>query len=626
MQKLLIVEDEAELAASLASTLRSKYEVAVVPDPVEALAKLKSFRPDLVLLDIILPRGTGLQVLEQVAGTPNGPRVLVMSGYAPDLDLSRFEHVVAGVLSKPFKLADVRQRVEEALSRPLAADTGSAEQSGGSILLVDDDPDVADQFKHSLRRRGYQVTVVSNAAAALSEVARRPFHLVVSDWILPGMSGTELLQELRRVAPDLPVILLSGYATLDFARRALRLGAVDVLPKPLPPKALHLAVEKGLLRGRAGARPSGTAGDAGSAPGGSGSTAGANGAASVARGSANQRQGRAGTRFGLEDILGASLAMENVRHSLVQVAPLHSTVLITGETGTGKELVAQALHKLSIRRDRPFVAVNAAAIPESLLESELFGYGSGAFTGAKRDGHPGKFVQASGGTLFLDEIGDLPLQLQGKLLRVLEEGEVDPVGGSGPRRVDVRVVAATHRDLEAMVRSGGFRPDLFYRLDVVHLALPPLRERLQDLPLLAEHFLAQFAQQYGVPPKTLAPATLEQLRAYAWPGNVRQLRNVIEQAFAFATGDRIEPEHLPGYVHPGSAAAVSAVLDGERGVARPGATASPTNAAEGRADTAERVELQRALAACGGNKVRAARLLGISRATLYVRLKLYGLL
>jgi transcriptional regulator with PAS, ATPase and Fis domain len=310
----------------------------------------------------------------------------------------------------------------------------------------------------------------------------------------------------------------------------------------------------------------------------------------------------------MADIGGDSPAISAAKEALRRAAALDSNVLLRGETGTGKELFAQALHAMSARAHAPFVAVNAAAIPDTLLESELFGYAPGAFTGARKDGQQGRFLKAHGGTLFLDEIGVMPLLLQAKLLRVLQEGELDVVGG-GTRRVDVRVIAATHRNLEAMVAEGAFRSDLYYRLNVVTLELPPLRERCGDTARLAGLFLQDLACRYGKHGARFSPGAMAIMEQYAWPGNIRELQNVVEQAFAFAGGGLIEPGHLPPALR---------TLHSEPPT--PPLPAQPLDLA-GR----ERAAIIRALQTTGGNKVQAAKLLGISRAGLYIKLKVYDL-
>lgn len=404
---------------------------------------------------------------------------------------------------------------------------------------------------------------------------------------MPGATGLQLMERIREVAPQVPVLLLTGYATPELSRHALSVGAADVLVKPFPPGALPVALEKALHQHQ-------TAGSASAPP--------------LAPKAGARKATGGGIRYSMADIVGESPVMRRTKDTLIRAAALDSVVMIQGETGTGKELFAQALHNLSPRAKGPFVAVNAAAIPENLLESELFGYVAGAFTGARKEGRKGRFLQAHGGTLFLDEIGDLPLSLQVKLLRVLEEGEVDLIGG-GTRQVDVRMVVATHRDLDRMVAEGSFRSDLFYRLNVVTLLLPPLRARTGDIPILANRFLSELQERYSRPETRISPECFPVLQAYEWPGNIRELRNALERAFAMATGSLILPSDLPANL-----------------LGRPTPLSGPQSAtrAEDLASQ-EREAIMRALEASGGNKVQAAKLLGISRAGLYIKLRIYRL-
>lgn len=588
--RLLLVEDDPDLTGALQVILSREYEVDAATDAPEACELLQEHTYDLLMLDLILPRGTGLEILALLTETPaTAPPVIVMSALGREVDLSRFQPLIAGYLAKPFGLEEVERRVREALAGHRQATDCPSRSSGGSVLLVDDDPDLLIAMAEALTRAGYTVRTVADTAEAVTLLGRERFDAVVTDWIMPGHSGMDLLNRVKQIHPDLSVILLTGYATPDLTRRALQSGAADVLVKPFPLQALPVALEKCLVPARSAAAAAAAAPAPQRQPGPQGRSGGAEGA----------------PRYGTENIIGASPAMQRARVALSRVAALDSVVLILGETGTGKELFAQAVHGLSNRAGGPFVALNAAAIPESLLESELFGYAAGAFTGARKEGQKGKFIQAHGGTLFLDEIGDLPLPLQVKLLRVLQEGEVDLVGG-GSKRVDVRIVAATHQDLDRMVAEGLFRDDLYYRLNVVTLRLPPLRERRDDIPLLAERFLSELRSRYGRPEMRLSSEVLEVLSRHTWPGNIRELRNVVERAFAFATGDLILPIDLP------------AGLGAERGA--PGAGARALDMA-----SQEREAILQALERTGGNKLQAAKLLGISRANLYVKIKVYGI-
>jgi DNA-binding NtrC family response regulator len=580
---LLLVEDDPELIAALQTLLAREYDVSAATDIPGASELLRAHRYDLLILDLILPKGTGLEILARLAQNPDeAPPVLVMSALGREVDLSPFQAILAGSLTKPFGIDEVGRRVREALAGR-RQEAVTAQTAAGHVLLVDDDPDLLLAMAESLTRCGYTVRPAGETGEAVMALGQERFDAVVTDWIMPGITGMDLMKKVKQMHPDLPVLLLTGYATPDMLRHACQAGAADVLVKPFPLLALPVALEKCLVAPKPAPpppvpeRPQGRSGPA------------------------------AGRRYTAERIIGDSPAMQRARLALSRVAALDSSVLILGETGTGKELFAQAVHGQSGRADGPFVALNAAAIPESLLESELFGYAAGAFTGARKEGQKGKFLQAHGGTLFLDEIGDLPLPLQVKLLRVLQEGEVDMVGG-GSKRVDVRIVAATHRDLEAMVARGEFRSDLYYRLNVVTLQLPPLRERLGDIPQLAERFLSELRTRYGRPAVRLSGDVMEVLARHTWPGNIRELRNVVERAFAFATGDLMLPADLP----PG-------LLEEKAAPAPAPAARVPDLASQ------ERETILRALESTGGNKLQAAKLLGISRANLYVKIKVYGI-
>jgi two-component system response regulator AtoC len=405
--------------------------------------------------------------------------------------------------------------------------------------------------------------------------------VVLCDLRMPGIDGLELLPQLLRLLPGLTVILMSAYGGRELALEALKRGAYDYLAKPFPPSEAMLAIRKAQERER------------------------------LRR--TNELLRREIERsVGRRPIVAASEKMVAVLELIERAAEFKATVLLTGESGTGKEVLARALHDQSARRGQAFVAVNCGAIPEALLESELFGHAKGAFTGADR-ARRGLFLEADGGSLFLDEIGELPLALQVKLLRVLQEEEVRPVGDSKSRSIDVRVIAATARDLTQEVAAGRFREDLFYRLDVVRVTVPPLRERREDIPLLVDHFLAQCRASLGKSVRGIADDALARLVAYAWPGNVRELENVIERAVILADGERVTLRELPENVaEPAGAAADTATVPGDfsLGSAR------------------RRFEAQwirEALEANGGNRTHAARALGISHRALLYKLKEYGL-
>ncbi len=588
--RILVVEDEAELAAALQAALQGDYAVDVARDGPTATRLLEQTRYDVVLLDLILPRGTGLSILETLSALGHeAPRVIAMSALVDAVDLSAFAHLVVGRLTKPFGLSAARERLREALAgRRTESRVQGATAQGAAVLVVDDDETVLESMAAVLRTAGHTVQTLQDAERAVDMVRRGRFDVVLCDLIMPGISGVDLVEQIRQVSQDTPVVLMSGYSTPELTRRALTSGAADVLSKPLTPATMLTIVEKCLLQRR-------------TVP-----------AATPVRRAGGKQTAGGKARYAFADIAGDSEAISRARQALIRAAAYDCSVLLRGETGTGKELFAQALHQLSPRARGPFVAINAAAIPESLLESELFGYAPGSFTGARKDGHQGKFVKAHGGTIFLDEIGDLPLPLQSKLLRVLQEGEVDQIGG-GTRRIDVRVVAATHRDLRQMAHQGSFRSDLYYRLNVVSIELPPLRERGADIALLADRYLRDLGEKYHRPGTAFSGEALRVLQEYAWPGNIRELRNVVEQVFALTAGTLFEPEHLP-----------PAMTAPQRQV---GMTMKPAVGAGYPLDMAssEREAIQRALEATGGNKLQAAHVLGISRAGLYNKLKQYGL-
>ncbi len=447
------------------------------------------------------------------------------------------------------------------------------------ILVVDDDEALRESLALLLAAEGYEVVTAQDAPSALA-CLEQPVDVVLCDVRMPGRDGLELLPELIRRLPGAPVLLMSAYGSGDLAVEALKRGAFDYLAKPFQPAEVLLAIKKARERER------------------------------LRRANA-LLQRDVERAVGDRPIVAASPPMIELLELLERAAEYKATVLLTGESGTGKEVLARAIHAQSGRRHLAFVAVNCGAIPEALLESELFGHSRGAFTGADR-ARRGLFVEADGGTIFLDEIGEMPSPLQVKLLRVLQEEEVRPVGESKSRKVDVRVIAATSRDLEREVAAGRFREDLFYRLDVFRVRVPPLRERREDVPLLVDHFLALFRETLGKPVRTIADDALDRLVAHHWPGNVRELENVMERAMILCDGDRITLAELP---------------DGITGARR----TAPLPAGAGdfslrRARRRFESELiTRALAATGGNRTRAARLLEISHRALLYKLKEYGL-
>jgi two-component system response regulator HydG len=447
------------------------------------------------------------------------------------------------------------------------------------LLLVDDDEEACRLLAEVLERESYAVVPALSADEALTKVHEAgPFDAVLTDLRMPGKSGLDLLRTLRERDPGALVLVLTAFGDAGAAGEAIRAGAYDFISKPYDIAALRETLARSLGRRRlAGIRHDHDA----AAPGGAGSAEPA--------------------------LVGHSPAIIEVMKTLARVAPSQATVLVLGETGTGKELVARTIHHFSERADRRFVAVNCSALAEGLLESELFGHVRGAFTGAGA-ARPGLFREADHGTLFLDEIGDISPALQARLLRALQEHEIVPVGSESPVRVDVRVLAATHRDLPELVRQGRFREDLYYRLNVVTLTLPPLRARPQDIPLLIDHFLRELAARHGRGPVAVDPEAQRRLLAHDWPGNIRELRNVLERAMLLAEQDVIGPEHLPPDVRsPRSAASVaaSASTDGP-------ASALPLRSL----DEVDREHVLRVLQAMRGNRDETSRVLGISRRTL----------
>ena len=376
------------------------------------------------------------------------------------------------------------------------------------LLLIDDDPNTLASLSRAFRLAGYEATVCDSAVRALELIRADRFDVIFSDVMMPGKDGISLLEDLKAAGVTTPVVMISGQASVETAVRATRLGAVDFLEKPLSTEKLLVTIEN-VLR---------------------------------LRHLENENRDLR-SRLGKHEMIWSGPDMERLMSQVERVAASESRVAIQGETGTGKELIARTIHQKSARHAGPFVTLNCAAVPAELIESELFGHEKGSFTGAANR-HIGKFEQAAGGTLFLDEIGDMPLAMQSKLLRVLEEGEIERVGGDKPIPVDARVVVATHRNLEEMVRQGSFRADLFHRIYVFPVALPPLRERSGEIPVLAEYFAGQVASQNGWRPKHFSPESLEILQRYAWPGNVRELRNVVERVLLLSGAEIITEEEV----------------------------------------------------------------------------------
>jgi two-component system, NtrC family, response regulator AtoC len=448
------------------------------------------------------------------------------------------------------------------------------------VLIAEDDPGERRSLEAFLRRLGLRVTSAEDGAVACSRLAEEEFDLVITDLRMPHADGFAVLRAAHAKSAAVPVVMLTGQGSMEDCVAALRAGAFHFLAKPFHLTALQSVVEEALAR-----------------------QVGDDDEVDLVR-AATAGDGRA--QVGL---VGDSPRLRAVLESVAAVAPTESSVLLLGETGTGKEVVARLLHGLSPRSGAPFVAVNCGAIPEGLVESELFGHARGAFTGAV-ERRVGRFVQASGGTLFLDEVGELPLAVQVKLLRVLEEREVTPVGDTRACRVDLRIIAATHRDLEALIRAGRFREDLYYRLSVIPIEIPPLRERGGDIALLARHFLDDAARRYRRE-VTLGEDALRLLAAYAWPGNVRELANLMEKLAVLARGPLIAASDLPARLQ-GRAAPESriAVEMGEEGIDLVACLAR-----------AEEELIDEAMRRAEGNKNRAAALLGIKRTTLVEKLK-----
>ena len=451
-----------------------------------------------------------------------------------------------------------------------------------NILIIDDDANTLASLARAFRLAGHEATVCDNAARAIELAKAQRFDLILSDVVMPGRDGIALLEDLKNGGVASPVVMMSGQATIEMAVRATRLGAIDFLEKPISTDKLLLTVEN---------------------------------AVRLTRLEDENRDLK--RRLGRHHIVWASPAMREVMAQVEQVAASETRVCIRGETGTGKELIARTLHEKSARRDEPFVSLNCAAIPAELMESELFGHEKGSFTGAAAR-HIGKFEQAHRGTLFLDEIGDMPVAMQAKLLRVLEEGEIERVGGGSPFAVDVRVVVATHRNLEEQVRQGTFREDLYHRVYVFPIVLPPLRERREDIRVLAEHFVKQFGEQNHWKPKTFSPDAIAALEAYAWPGNARELRNVVERMMLYAAGDTIDAAIVQRALPQG-------VAQGAPAGAIRGGVGSANGTLAQRVEGFERETLLAELKRHGNHMTNTAKALGLERSHLYKKCQQLGI-
>ncbi|QSQ26481.1 sigma-54-dependent Fis family transcriptional regulator [Pyxidicoccus parkwayensis] len=457
------------------------------------------------------------------------------------------------------------------------------------VLVIDDEANLRKVLAAMLRRDGFDVTVAENGEQGLAEFHKNGADIVVTDLVMPKVGGMEVLGTVRAANPDVPVIIITAHGTVDSAVDAIKAGAFDYITKPFDQVELSSVVAKAAKTNESA-----------------------------------RRSVRADVKARAA-IIGDSAQIQEVYKIIDKVADTPSTVLITGESGTGKELIATALHGASSRRDKPFIKINCAAIPATLLESELFGYEKGAFTGAVTS-KPGRFELADEGTLFLDEIGEIPVEMQVKLLRALQEGEFERVGGIKTTRVDVRLVAATNRDLQAEIEAGRFRKDLYYRLAVVPITLPALRERRSDIPMLARHFVDKYNKRLNKKIEGIAEDAMALLQGYAWPGNIRELENLIERVLLFADGPLITVKDLPEPVRSGAGV--------QAGAASPAPSPSmevPTgevglkDIVRMKAAELERDLIVKKLEETGGNVTRAARLLQISRKSLQTKMKEFGL-
>ncbi len=445
--------------------------------------------------------------------------------------------------------------------------------SGHRILVIDDERGIRSLCNDVLERAGYRVDLAENGNDGVARAAANRYDLILSDIRLPDIDGLQVLEQVRARTPNQTLILITAYPSVDTAVRGMKLGARDYIGKPFTPDELRMVVARAIDE------------DA------------------LRRENAELRD-----ELAYKNLIGESPAMQALRGTIEKVARADANVLISGDSGVGKEVVARAIHYHGTRTGKPFVAVNCGALVDNLLESELFGHVRGAFTGADR-AKRGLFVAAHEGTLFLDEIGELPLHLQPKLLRALQDGEVKPVGGVEPVRVDARVVAASNRDLAEAVRDGSFREDLYYRLNVIAIPVPPLRERRVDIPLLVEYFVDRIAERSGSARPDVTPAAMEWLQNQHWPGNVRELENAIERAIVLTSSSSLDvpdfEQGAPASLHTGGEAAVADEMISLGAL--------------------ERIHIERVLSACEGQKTKAAAILGINRTTLWKKLRAYGM-
>ncbi len=463
------------------------------------------------------------------------------------------------------------------------------------ILLVDDDDQLRGSFYNLLTMEGHSVRAASSGETALAMAAEAMPDAAIMDVRMPGLDGLAVLRLLREKEPRLPVIIMTAHGTTEAAIEATKLGAFDYILKPFEIPDLLQLLSKALEAGR------------------------------LMRGRVVFSDAREDHEA--EAMVGASRAMHQVYKAIGRVAPTDALVLLRGESGTGKELVARALYQHSPRNAQPFTVINCVAIPDTLLESELFGYERGAFTGAVAR-RIGKIEQAAGGTVFLDEIGDMPPGIQAKLLRLLQENQIERLGGRDPISVDVRIIAATNRDLEEAVASGKFREDLYYRLNVVTLRLPPLRERAEDIPLLVRHFAAALCREMDIPAPGVSPEAISRLTAHPWPGNVRELRNLIQKLLIFNRGAPISGEEVSRALATAGAASVEPAPSGAPALAeyvRHCLEKGTENAFDALMDEMGALVVREALALCSGNRSRTARMLGLSRPTLLAKIDKYGI-
>ena len=450
-----------------------------------------------------------------------------------------------------------------------------------SILVVDDDAGHRITLKTVLKSWGYRISEAEDGQSAVTQVQNAAFDLILMDVRMAVMDGIEALQKIKAYNPSIPVIIMTAFSSVESAVEAMKSGAYDYLTKPLDFDELQITINRALEH-------------------------------TQLRQENLELKSRIKTGMDNGRILGTSPAMHQLMDMVSTVAPSEATVLITGESGTGKELIARAIQGRSNRSSGPLVTVNCAALSESLLESELFGHEKGAFTGADRR-REGRFVQADQGTIFLDEVGEMSMPMQAKVLRVLQGGEIQRVGGDKVITVDVRVIAATNKNLQNMVSQGSFREDLYYRLNVVHIPVPPLRERSEDIPVLAQHFLNLYTERNKKKIKGFTPQAMDRLIKHPWPGNVRELENAVERAVILSPGEYINEQDLPANIGQPPQDKTDAHKQDIQ------------SAGEGSLDDLEKAAVSRALAQAGGNKSEAARLLGITRRTLYNKLEKYGL-